>query len=191
METTFKKSQLLFFAILLLGHLANAQNQNNNRIRSEQQSMERSREEFRMGQRIEMFAKRLSLTYEQLDKVKSIERLNLEEERRLRERASVGNNLKGSSGNFGRQGINPSVEQRSLNYDFLKLRKETDDKIDELLTENQRLKFAEIRKRELKIMEDRMNGIRPGNQQMNTPGKNKKEKAQGVKNAKQQVPKKQ
>lgn len=190
MKITVKLSLILFLAIQLVGYQANAQNKNNYRIKSEQNSMERSREEFRMGQRIEMFTKRLALSPVQIEKVKSIERLNLEEERRLRERVSFGNNLKGSSSNFGGQGFNPSAEQRALNYDFLKLRKETDDKIDELLTKKQKVKFVEIRKRELKNMEDRMNGIRPGNQQLNTQGKNKKGKAQGGKNAKQQVPKK-
>lgn len=190
MNTLVKKSLIVFSVILLTGPWANAQNKKNNQFQHEQNIQERSREEFRMGQRIEMFTKRLALSPEQIGKVKSIERLNLEEERRLRERESVGKNLKGSSGNFGGQGFNPSAEQRALNYDFLKLRKETDDKIAELLTEKQKLKFVEIRKRELKNMEDRMNGIRPANQSIKNQSKNKNEKVPAVKNQKQKSPQK-
>jgi len=186
MNNKFKKCLLLFSAVMLIVCMAHAQNQNSNWLQNEQFALQLRTAEARMGQRIEMLTKRLSLSPEQLDKVKKIERHNLEEELRTRERASMGNDMKGMQKNTGGgPGFNPSLEQRSLNYDFIRLRKEADDEVAKLLNEKQKIKFAELRLREEKIREDRQMGLKPQFQGNKTQSNKKRENVPAKKKAKE------
>lgn len=167
MNNKFKKGLLLFFVVILIDSLAHAQNHNSSRLQNEQFALQLRTAEARMGQRIEMLSKRLSLTPEQLDKVKKIERQNLEEELRTRERVSLGNDMQGKPKNTdGGPGFNPSMEQRSLNYDFTRLRKEADDDIAKLLNEKQLKKFSVIRKKDEQIRRERESGVKSHNQRL-------------------------
>ena len=165
MNNKLNKGLLLFSVIILNVTLAHAQNHNSSRLQNDQFALQLRTAEARMGQRIEMLTKRLSLTPEQLDKVKKIERQNLEEELRTRERSSLGNDIQGKPKNAGRgPGFNPSMEQRSLNYDFIRLRKEADDDIAKLLNKKQLKKFSAIREKDEQIRKDRESGVKPHNQ---------------------------
>ncbi len=183
MSPVFKKIICLFFAVFMLSVWSYAQSQNSNRLQNEQFALQLRTAEARMGQRIEMLTKRLALTPEQLDKIKKIERHNLEEERRVRERASLGNDMKGMPKNTGGgPGFNPSMEQRSLNYDFIRLRKEADDEIAKLLEGKQIKKFAVIREKDEQMRRERELGVKPHNQEVRNQNINRKGKVQSNKN---------
>ncbi len=182
------KCLILVFTVLFFSNLTIAQNNNSNRIQNGQFGPERNNDMFKLGQRIEMLTKRLALSPDQNVKIKTIERQNTEEQQRLREREFYrGNDI---SKNFGGKGSGLSSEQRALYYEYIKLRKESNDKITELLNNKQKSKFTTIMERDEKILEDRMNGIQTGSQQIYNSNTTKNNKVPVSKNEKQKTQKK-
>jgi hypothetical protein len=168
MNKKLKIGLLLLTVIILIVSQAQAQNQNMNQLQNEQYALQLRSAEVRMGQRVEMLKKNLALTSDQLSKVKKIERRNMEEENRVRERALTGNNMGGMKNTGQGFGNNQGLDQRSLNYDLNKLRKEADDEIAKILDETQKTKFAESRLRDEKIREGKQVGTKPNTQANNT-----------------------
>lgn len=184
MNRTFFKSLVLFLAIVLSGNMAYAQRNASNQLNWKKDNLERSRNITRMYQRVQMLTKRLALSTKQVDEVKVIEEQYFNDEQWIRDRDTFDNNMDGSLKNNRRQDDVDNPEHRLLYLDYIKLRQEADNKIAELLTEIQKSKFAKIRESDIKYLEDRMNGIRNGNQQFKNQNTKSKVKVSSFKNNK-------
>jgi Spy/CpxP family protein refolding chaperone len=158
MKSIFRKGLILFSIAIMMNIRAEAQNRNtnNSRIQNGQFALESRNEEIRLGKRIEMLTKRLSLTTEQIERVKTIERNNMDQERRLRERNSTENEMSGISRNQKKSVSPNSMEQSNLRYEYYNLRKESNDKIEELLTRKQKSKFSKLREKEEKLIQEKV-----------------------------------
>lgn len=185
MKRSYEIVLVLFFAVVLSSFWANAQIKGSKLSRSDRDVIERNRDETRLNQRIEMLTKRLALTSDQIEKVETIDRQNMNNLQLLRERNSFGNNRKSISSNFGGKDITPSAEQRAYNNEFKMLRNSSDDKIAELLVKKQKLKFAKLRESEMEKLDDRMNGLKLGTKQNRNSGKSRQTVIPGIKNNKQ------
>jgi Spy/CpxP family protein refolding chaperone len=162
MKTIFQKGLILFSIAIMMNIRVEAQNANSNRLQNGQFAQETRNEEVKLGKRIEMLTKRLSLTTEQIERVKTIERNNMDQERRLRERNSTENEMSGISRNQKKTVSPNSMEQSNLRYEYYNLRKESNDKIEELLTSKQKSKFDKLRENEEKLIQEKMTGTRSG-----------------------------